>query len=115
MKFVITSFGAALAGAEVSASGAPLEILSEPISVSANAGGVVVLGVSATAGKRTFAWFREGTDGQSVLLSAGSTGFLRLDPLRASDAGTYFVVITDPEGNSVKSRPAVVTVLSALD
>ncbi len=115
MKFVITSFGAALAGAEVSAGGAPLQIVSEPVSVSANAGGVVVLGVSATAGKRTFAWFREGTDGQSVLLSAGSTGFLRLDPLRASDAGSYFVVITDPEGTSVKSRPAVVTILTAAD
>ena len=88
--------------------------LLEPIGPTLPAG-LVVLGVSATAGKRTFAWFREGTDGQSVLLSAGSTGFLRLDPVRASDAGAYFVVVTDPEGNSVKSRPAVVTILTAAD
>ena len=41
----------------VAATGAPLEIVSQPVSVSAKAGGVVVLGVAVTAGKRTFAWF----------------------------------------------------------
>ena len=115
LKFVITSFAPAVAGAQVSASGAPLQIVSEPVSVSASAGGVVVLGVGVTAGKRTFAWFREGADGQSVLVSAGGTGFVRLDPLRTSDGGRYFVVITDSAGISVMSRPASVTVLSAAD
>ncbi len=52
---------------------------------------------------------------KQIVWNAGGTGFLRLDPVRASDAGAYFVVVSDPEGNSVKSRPASVTVLSASD
>jgi formylglycine-generating enzyme required for sulfatase activity len=115
LKFIITSFAPAVAGSQVAALGAPLQIVSEPVSVSANAGGVVQLGVSVTAGKRSYFWFREGADGRSVLVGTGGTGFLRLDPLRASDSGKYFAVITDTEGNSVTSRPAQVTVMSSAD
>jgi hypothetical protein len=115
LRFIIPSFAAAVAGSQVAALGAPLQIVSEPVSVSANAGGVVQLGVGVTAGKRSYFWFREGADGRSVLVGTGGTGFLRLDPLRASDSGRYFVVITDAEGNSVTSRPAQVTVLTSAD
>jgi hypothetical protein len=116
LRFIIPSFAAAVAGSQVAALGAPLQIVSEPpVSVSAKAGGVVLLGVEVTAGKRSYFWFREGADGQIVLVNTGGAGFLRLDPLRASDSGKYFAVITDPEGSSVTSRPATVTVLPAND
>jgi hypothetical protein len=115
LRFIIPSFAAAVAGSQVAALGAPLQIVSEPVSVSASAGGVVQLGVGVTAGKRSYFWFREGADGRSVLVSTGGIGFLRLDPLRASDSGKYFVVINDTEGNSVTSRPAQVSVLTSAD
>jgi hypothetical protein len=115
IKFAITSFAAALSPTEVAANGPPLEIVSEPVSVSASVGGAVVLGVGVTAGERTYAWFKESTPGKSVPVSVGGSGLLYLNPVQASDAGAYFVVVTDALGNTVTSRPATVTVLPAND
>jgi hypothetical protein len=115
LRFLINSFAPPIAGGQTSVVGASLQIVSEPVSVSAGLGGVVLLDVSVTAGKRVYAWFKEGADGQSVLVSVGETGFLRLDPLTQAHAGAYFVVITDAEGNSLRSRTASVNVLSASD
>jgi hypothetical protein len=115
MKFAITSFAAALSPTEIAANGPPLEIVSEPVSVSASVGGAVVLGVGVTAGERTYAWFKESTPGKSVPVSVGGSGLLYLNPVQASDAGAYFVVVTDALGNTVTSRPATVTVLPAND
>ena len=112
---MINPFAPAVAGFSVMAAGAPLQIVSEPDSVSANVGSVVVLGVGVTPGQRSFRWFRERAGGQAGLVSVNSTGFLRLDPLRAADAGTYFAVIADPEGNSVRSRSVTVSALLGAD
>jgi hypothetical protein len=114
VMFTIQTFAAA-AASEAAISGAPLEIVSEPLSVSTSVGGAVVLGVEVTSGERSYAWFKTGADGKSVLVSTVGSGLLYLNPVKASDAGAYFVVVTDPLGNSVTSRPANVTVLPAND
>ena len=113
-KFIITNFIKA-AASEVTTSGPPLEIVSEPLSVSATVGGAVVLGVEVTAGERSYAWFRTGADGKSSVVRTVGSGLLYLNPVQASDAGAYFVVVTDALGNAVTSRPATVTLLPSSD
>jgi hypothetical protein len=72
---------------------------------------MVILGVGVTAGDFTYLWFREGAGGDE-LVNSGPSGFLRLDQLQAGDEGTYFVVVIDREGLSVRSSAVSVTVLS---
>jgi hypothetical protein len=84
-------------------------------SVNVSEGGAAVLGVGVTSGERSYAWFKTGADGKSVLVGTGGSGLLYLNPVQASDAGAYFVVVTDALGSSVTSQPATVTVLPAND
>lgn len=115
LRFAITSFAAPVADLQSTADQSPLRIASEPVSVTAKAGALVVVGVEVNAGNSTFLWFKEGASGESELVSASPSGFLRLDPLQSGDAGTYFVVVIDGEGLSVRSRAVSVTVLSNAD
>jgi hypothetical protein len=115
IDFQIKSFTAKVNATEVAANGPSLEIVSEPLSVSATVGGAVVLGVEVTAGQHSYAWFRTGADGKSTLVSTGGSGLLYLNPVRASDAGAYFVVVTDTLGNNVTSKTAILTIVPAND
>ena len=113
--FAISSFAEPVLDGSLSTDETALRIVSEPLSAGAKAGGVVVLGVGVSSVDCTFLWFKEGAAGRTELVNATDSGFLRLEPLRAEDAGTYFVVVLDREGRAVQSRPASVTVLSNAD
>jgi formylglycine-generating enzyme required for sulfatase activity len=115
MRFGISSFAGPMADSLTSGDETPLRIVSEPASVGAGAGGVVVLGVGVTAGDCTFLWFREGAEGRTDLVGSSDSAFLRLEPLQAADAGTYFAVVLDRKGHSVRSRSATVSVLPNAD
>jgi hypothetical protein len=115
IDFQIKSFSAQVFATDVEANGPPLEIVSEPMSVSASVGGAVVLGVEVTAGERSYAWYKTGADGGSVPMSTGGSVLLYLNPVQASDAGAYFVVVTDAQGNSVTSKTAILTIEPAND
>jgi alpha-tubulin suppressor-like RCC1 family protein len=63
---------------------------------------VTISGASATP---TFQWKKEGT-----VLTGRTQGALALTSVSASDAGSYTVVVTAPEG-TIESDPAIVTVI----
>ncbi|MBK9139468.1 MAG: CotH kinase family protein [Verrucomicrobia bacterium] len=88
--------------------GTPPEILRQPASLNAPAGGMAVLSVvAAGASPLEYQWRK---DGQPIAGATLST--LTLNGLRLADAGTYEVLVTDRVGTSV-SEPATLTVLAA--
>jgi pectinesterase len=80
-------------------------ILTQPAVVTAAVGQTVTFSATvAGVPPPTFQWFRNG-----VALADATTATLRLDPVRASDAGTYMVTATNASGSD-SSRPAALSV-----
>jgi len=105
---VRTTNAAGLSGAKgaVSVSTAvTIAITTQPVSVTATAGQLVTLrvGASGTA-PLSYQWFKGG-----VAISGATTETLAFASVQASDAGNYYVVVTNNEG-AATSQTATVTV-----
>jgi pectinesterase len=80
-------------------------VLTHPVAVTAAVGQTIAFSATvAGVPPPTFQWFRNG-----VALADATTATLSLDPVRASDAGTYMVTATNASGRDT-SRAAVLKV-----
>jgi len=89
---------------------------SQPSSVATFAGASVTLGAVVTAGTTplTYQWYQNGsalTDpGPDGDYSGSTSGTLTISPSATNDSGTYYVTITNPNGQSTNSSNAVVVI-----
>ena len=92
----------------------PVTITVEPQSATLNAGGSLLLSVTATGGKGplTYEWFHD-----TVSVAVTSANYYAVDPVSAGDAGDYTVTVTDAVGvggGRADSATATVTVVTPL-
>lgn len=83
----------------------PPTITRQPVGATIPLGGQVILSVTVTATPPvTYQWFK----GEEPL-TAGTGATLRIQSVKATDAGSYTVVVSNPAG-SARSDPAVIAV-----
>ena len=84
----------------------PTIFSSQPQSAALCAGAATTLTVSVTgAAPLTYQWYRNDT-----LLTGATAAVLQLSDVQATDAGTYYLAVTNGEGDVSNSQPATVTV-----
>ena len=85
-----------------------LTIISQPPSMSFPVGGIAWLSVIVNGSPSAYVWYkRVGTAYNPV--SGGNGEVILFENFSASDAGTYFVQITDNVGNVVRSQDAILS------
>ena len=109
IKFLVTSWAPAIPTTTLPSGG--LSIVSQPQSLTLNAGGAANFGVFVSGSPSVFSWYKINLAGTRTLVSSGSSPFLSLSPVQASDAARYFVVCADLLGNTIESSAAQLTVL----
>ena len=90
----------------IDAGAIPPEITGQPASATRLPGGWVRFSVAAGGPGLTYQWQKDGTD----IPGATSASYL-IEPVTAADAGTFRVVVSNPDG-SLTSDDAVLTVVS---
>jgi cyclophilin family peptidyl-prolyl cis-trans isomerase len=85
---------------------APPVIISQPASLTANSGSGAAFTVVATNAV-AYQWQFPGTNN----LPGATNATLTLDDVSTNQAGSYVVVITAPDGETLSSQPAVLTVV----
>ncbi|MCR6654770.1 MAG: Ig-like domain-containing protein [Opitutus sp.] len=84
-------------------------ITQQPSSRRVTEGSDATFSVKATGGKLSYLWYMDGPFGPQMLL-AETKATLTLKSVKASDAGTYYVVVTGADGTKVTSKKATLTV-----
>jgi alpha-tubulin suppressor-like RCC1 family protein len=88
-----------------------VSIVTQPVSVTPNAGGTATFSVVASGGS-IYQWYKDGvalTNGTTpagTIISGATSSVLTLSNLQAADVGTYTVKVSNNAGDSVTSNPA---------
>jgi len=93
------SVSSATAAVVINDGGAPVAptIIAQPVSQIASAGGPVTLSVSALSGD-SYQWYKNG-----VAIPGATSATYPIATLQASDAGNYYVVITNAQGSTTSA------------
>ncbi len=100
--------------AEVKVVAIPLQITTQPVGADITEGDSATLEVIASgSGALSYQWYKDGkaiisAEGRAISSAASSS--LTISNATLEDAGSYTVVVTDKNGSSITSAPAVVTV-----